>query len=207
MNKIFRKPNPNTKEFWEDIYEKHIDQKKLRSDGDRLLRFLPLFEKAKSVLDFGGGLGGNLKFLSENLSGKNFTLVDHSDVSLEFVKNKLLGERDERGNSFEYHKSLDGIPLNSTDIVMSIQVLEHITDYKEYLDLLWARIAPGGLLLISVPVKGIRDRNRQHVNKFTLKSMFNLLTDYGDIVHISPRTYSRRSGILGTAYFYVEKSP
>jgi len=61
-------------------------------------------------------------------------------------------------------------------------------------------------MLISVPVKGIRDRNRQHVNKFTVKSMFKILTAYGEIVHIAPRTYSKRSGILSTAYFYVEKA-
>ena len=47
MANHFKRKNPNTKQF---------DQKKLRSDGDRLSKFLPLFEKAGSVLDFGGGL-------------------------------------------------------------------------------------------------------------------------------------------------------
>jgi 2-polyprenyl-3-methyl-5-hydroxy-6-metoxy-1,4-benzoquinol methylase len=89
---------------------------------------------------------------------------------------------------------------------MSIQVVEHITEYMKVMDSLWARVRPGGTLLISVPVKGIRDRNRQHVNKFTVSSMFRILSGYGEIVHISPRTYSVRSGRLSTAYFYVEKS-
>jgi cyclopropane fatty-acyl-phospholipid synthase-like methyltransferase len=205
MSKLFKRKNPNTKEFWEDIYNQHIDQKKLRSDGDKLQKFLSLFEKAESVLDFGGGLGGNLKYLSSHVSNTRFILVDHSEVSLNFVKEKLLGEKDERGNSFKYHTSLEQIPENSIDMVMSFQVLEHLTEYKDYMDQLWARTAPGGIMLISVPVKGIRDRNRQHVNKFTLKSMFTILSEYEEIVHIAPRTYSRRSGILGTAYFYVEK--
>ena len=147
-----------------------------------------------------------MKYLSENTGKTRFIMIDHSEVSLEFVKNKLLGEKDERGNSFEYHTSLEQIPENSIDMLMSFQVLEHITEYKDYMDQLWARTAPGGIMLISVPVKGIRDRNRQHVNKFTLKSMFSIMATYGEIVHISPRTYSRRSGILGTAYFYVEKA-
>jgi SAM-dependent methyltransferase len=205
MSKLFRRRNPNTKEFWEDIYSNHIDQKKLRSDGDNLQKFLPLFEKSRRVLDFGGGLGGNLKYLSEQLSGISFILVDHSQVSLDFARKELLGEKDDRGNTFEYHTSLEAFPEASIDLVMSFQVLEHITDYKRYMDQLWDKVAPGGRMLISVPVKGIRDRNRQHVNKFTIKSMFQVMNEYAEIVHIAPRTYSRRSGILGTAYFYVEK--
>lgn len=204
MIKLMKKKNPNTKQLWDSIYSKHIDQKKIRYDK-HLLKFLPLFQKAASILDFGGGLGHNLNYLSKNLENKRFFLVDYSEVSLEFARKELLGEKDERGNSFSFHTSLDIIPANSIDIVMSIEVLEHITEYKVYLDQLWEKTAPGGIMLISVPVKGIRDRNRQHVNKFTLKSMFMILKDYGEVVHISPRSYSKRSGILGTAYFYVEK--
>jgi len=206
MSNHFKRKNPNTKQFWEDIYNNHIDQKKLRSDGDHLLKLLPLIEKATSVLDFGGGLGGNMKYLSDKLQKTRFILVDHSEVSLEFARKELLGDKDERGNHFEYHTSLEKIPDNSIDLVMSIQVLEHISEYKKFMDQLWARVAPGGMMLISVPVKGKRDRNRQHVNKFTVKSMFTILTDYGEIVHIAPRTYSSRSGKLSTAYFYVEKT-
>ena len=205
MIKMATRKNPNTKQFWENIYESHIEKKKIRSDGDRLLKFLPLFEKVESVLDFGGGLGGNMKYISEQVKNTRFFLVDHSEVSLEFVKKELLGEKDDRGNTFEYHTSLEKIPDNSIQMVMSIQVLEHITEYKKFMDQFWTKIAPGGTMLISVPVRGIRDRNRQHVNKFTVKSMFKILTAYAEIVHIAPRTYSKKSNNPTTAYFYLEK--
>ena len=198
--------NPNTKQFWEKIYSEHIDQKKIRSDGEQLQKFMPLFNQAESVLDFGGGLGGNLKYLSEQLTNTRFILVDHSETSLKFAKSQLLGETDKQGNRFEYYTTLETIPDNSIQMVISIQVLEHITEYKMFMDQLWEKTAQGGIMMISVPVKGIRDRNRQHVNKFTLKSMFKILTGYGEIVHIAPRTYSKRSGILSTAYFYMEKN-
>ncbi|MEA3460579.1 MAG: class I SAM-dependent methyltransferase, partial [Bacteroidota bacterium] len=142
MNKISKGRNPNTKQFWEDIYKEHIDQKKIRSDGDRLLKLIPLFEKAKSVLDFGGGLGGNMKYLSEKLENTRFILVDHSEVSLEFARKELLGEQDARGNSFEFLTNLDVVPDNSIQMLISIQVLEHITEYKMYMDQLWSKTAP-----------------------------------------------------------------
>jgi cyclopropane fatty-acyl-phospholipid synthase-like methyltransferase len=204
MRRIARK-NPNTKQLWEDIYTGHIDQKKIRSDGDHLQKFIPLFDKADEVLDFGGGMGGNLKYLSERTNNTRYILVDHSEVSLDFVKNQLLGEKDERHNSFEYHPSLEKIPDGSISLVMSIQVLEHITEYKQFMDQLWAKTKPGGIMMISVPVRGMRDRNRQHVNKFTVNSMFRILNTYAEIVHIAPRSFSKRTGKPTTAYFYVEK--
>ena len=198
--------NPNTKEFWENIYENHIEEKKIRSDGDSLLKFLPLFEKAESILDFGGGLGGNMKFISEQVKNTRFFMVDHSEVSLNFVKDELLGEKDDSGNSFEYHTGLEKVPDNSVQMVMSFQVLEHITEYKKFMDEMWSKITPGGTMLISVPVRGIRDQNTQHVNKFPVNSMFRILTAYNEIVHIAARTYSKKTGKPTTAYFYVEKT-
>lgn len=206
MTRIARKRNPNTKENWEDIYKDHIDQKKIRSDGDTLLKFLPQFDKAESILDFGGGLGGNMKYISELVKNTRFILVDHSEVSLEFVENKLLGKKDERGNSFEYNTDLEKIPDNSIQMVVSFQTLEHITEYKLFMDRLWNKVTPGGTMLISVPVRGIRDRNRQHVNKFTVNSMFRILLAYNELVHIAPRSYSKKTAKPTTAYFYVEKA-
>lgn len=197
--------NPNTRKFWEKKYSEYITREELRSDGERLERFRRLFDKASAVMDFGAGLGGNVKIISEMTENTRFILADHSETCLTYAKEKLLGSEDGRGNSFEYLREVRDVPDASLDLVISIEVLEHISEYKAVMDLLWSKLRPGGTLLISVPVKGIRDRNRQHVNKFTVNSMFRILTAYAEIIHISPRTYSRRSGILSTAYFYLHK--
>ena len=144
MSKIAKLLNPNTKQYWENIYKKNIDQEQIRSDGDHLLKFMPLFEKADAVLDFGGGLGGNLKYISGLTHNTRFILVDHSEVSLDFVKNELLGEKDERGNSFEYHTSLENIPDESIPMLISIQVLEHLTKYRQFMDQLPETAKPIG---------------------------------------------------------------
>ncbi len=204
IRRILRQ-NPNTKQLWDKKYATYIEEKSVRSDGTHLLKFMHLFNRADSILDFGSGLGGNVQYLASHLQNTRFILVDHSEVSQDFVKDKMLGIGDEQGNAFEYHFDLTQIPDQSLDLVMSIQVMEHITEYKEVLDHLWRLVKVGGVMLISVPVLGIRDRTSVHVNKFTVTSMFKILTEYGEIVHISPRTYSKRSGRLSTAYFYIEK--
>lgn len=206
MKKIRQLLNPNTTRYWDRKYRGRIDHPRIKTDGQHLQKFVPLFRKSSTILDFGAGLGGNVQYLSGMLDNRHFHLVDHSVVSLRFVKDELLGTGNDRGNRFSYHSSLSGVPDGSVDLVISIEVLEHITSYREILDRLWEKLKPGGTLLISVPVKGIRDRNREHVNKFTVGRMFRILSSYGEIVHISPRTYSKRSGRLSTAYFYVEKA-
>lgn len=206
MARLILRRNPNTIKLWDKIYEERIREKKIISDSKLPEKFGFLFEKAESILDFGGGMGGNLKLLSEHFHSKRFILIDYSQASLDFARNTLLGEKDEGGNRFEYALNMDQIPDLSIDLVMSFQTLEHINDYRNYMDILWAKTRPGGSMLISVPVKGIRDRQRQHVNKFTVSSMFKILTHYGELVHISPRSYSKRAGRLSTAYFYVEKN-
>ncbi|MCK5136942.1 MAG: methyltransferase domain-containing protein [Bacteroidales bacterium] len=206
MKKIKEIFNPNTKNYWDKSYSKKIETREIRSDGDHLQKFMPLFKKAGSIMDFGSGMGGNIQYLSTKLEITHFILLDHSEISQNFVRDELLGTKDDRGNTFEYTLDLQDIPNESVDLVMSIEVLEHITEYQEIMDRLWNKVKPGGIMLISVPVKGIRDRNREHVNKFTVSSMFRIMSGFGETVHISPRTYSKRSGRLSTAYFYVEKA-
>lgn len=206
MKRFLQLFNPNTVRYWDRKYLGKIDHPDIKTDGHHLHKFLPIFRKSATLLDFGSGLGGNVQYLSGMLEKRHFHLVDHSDVSLQFVREKLLGVQDDRGNRFSYHRELSTVPEGSVDLVISIEVLEHISSYPETLEALWGKLKTGGILLLSVPVKGWRDRNREHVNKFTVDGMFRILSRFGEIVHIAPRTYSRRSGRLSTAYFYVEKA-
>ncbi|MCP4312620.1 MAG: class I SAM-dependent methyltransferase [Bacteroidetes bacterium] len=159
----------------------------------------------KSCGQTAAGLSGNVKHIASLVKNTRFSLVDHSETSLEFAKEKLLGSSDERNNSFDYLLSMDTFADESVDLILTIQVLEHISEYKSVMDLLWSKIKPGGILMLSVPVRGIRDTNRQHINKFTIKSMFRILSTFSEIVHIASRTYSKRTGRTTTAYFYVRK--
>ncbi len=196
--------NPNTKEYWDNLYLSETEIGKIRQDKS-VLRLVPLLENKKNILDFGCGTGGNVKLLSQQLSGKNFYLLDHSTKVLEFAENIYLKKKDDNGNCFHYFTDLSEINRTKFDAIISIQVLEHITDYSVVLNSFWELLEENGIMIISVPVRGWLDSNREHVNKFTVKSMLNILSEYSEWVQISPRTYSKRSGRLTTAFFYIIK--
>ena len=196
--------NPNTKEYWDNLYLSEIENGKVRQDKS-VLRLVPLLENKKTILDFGCGTGGNVKLLSQQVSGKKIYLLDHSTKVLEFVRNQYLKESDDQGNSFHYITDLKKISGTKFDAIISTQVLEHITNYSDVLNSLWELLEENGIMIISVPVKGWFDHNKEHVNKFTVKSMINILSEYSEWVHISPRTHSKRSGKLITAFFYIIK--
>lgn len=201
IKKLF---NPcTTKEYWDKVYASKISQGNIRQDKS-LLKIIPLLKDKKNILDFGSGLGGNIKLLTDKLRDKNFFLIDHSIKAIEFAR-KYLGDKDIHGNSFYYFTDINSLSGKTLDAILSIEVLEHIKEYREVLDNLWDLLEKQGILIISVPVKGWRDRHRQHVNKFTIKTMFQILSKYSEWVHISLRTYSSRSGILATAFFYIIK--
>lgn len=206
LKKIKEIFNINTKEYWDRTWEQRSELEAKKADK-YLPNFLEYYEKSNRILDFGCGLGANVYGISKLTKSKEFILVDISSYSLNFAKENLLGEKDDHDNTFEYIQDISAVKDNSVDMILSIEVLEHITRYDEVLDTLWSKLKDGGVLMVSVPVKGIRDRNRQHVNKFTVNSFFRILTKYAGIVSIAPRTYSKRSGILSTAYFLLEKKP
>lgn len=186
------------------MYRRELSAGTVRVDCG-LLKHLSLFSGAASILDFGSGAGGNVGLLASRLCGKRFALVDHSPVCLDHARRTLPGGPDSGDNVFEFAGSMEGLSRTSFDLVMAIEVIEHLKDTRSILDRLWDAVAPGGVLLVSVPVRGWRDRHREHVQAFTVGSMFKLLSTYTDWVHVAPRSYSQRSGVLSTAYFYVSK--
>ena len=89
MRRIVKLRNPNKKEYWERKYVRMIDKSRIRSDSHHFDKFMPLFQKAGNILDFGSGLGGNIQYLSSKLDAKQFILVDQSETSLKFSKEKI----------------------------------------------------------------------------------------------------------------------
>ncbi len=125
----------------------------------------------KNVLDAGCGEGYNTQSLAD--AAARVTGVDYSGTAIEFCKKTWTA-----ANLRFEHVDLthpDGFD-DTFDLVTNFQVLEHIEDDRSFLQALRARLAPGGVLLLTTPNRLMSfSENPYHVREYTADELRALL--------------------------------
>ena len=115
------------------------------------------------VLDYGCGSGDLLLILQDEHPGWQLTGVDISGVALSMAR--------ARGVRAALHETLPG---GQYDTIVLAQVLEHVEDDAGLVSELSERLAPGGLLIVTVPFED-RLRCESHVHEYTWDSLLAML--------------------------------
>ena len=100
----------------------------------------------RSAIDVGCGAG----LLAEPLArmGAAVTGVDAAPENIAAAKAHATGQ----GLAITYHAGeLAALPAATFDLVTSMEVVEHVTDPAAFIGELAARLAPGGLMILSTP--------------------------------------------------------
>jgi len=105
--------------------------------------FRPL--EGKTALDIGCGAG----LLAEPLArlGAKVTAVDAAPELIEAAKAHAAGQ----GLSIDYRAVGAELLEAQYDLVTSMEVIEHVAEPQAFIDDLAARLAPGGLMILSTP--------------------------------------------------------
>ena len=172
----------NTKDFYDDQAAYHVSIQNNHTLGDfnKLLgqfRLQPIIEELKKlkpesvVLDYGCCVGHVTTALASIFPELNFVGIDISKEQVEI------------GKKFIVENKIDNVVLtvpdkwetkdHSFDMVICLEVLEHINDYKSFLIDLEKYCKIGGRVVMSTPhgphdqlVQGARQRPIEHVNHF-----------------------------------------
>ena len=102
--------------------------------------------KNKTILDLGCGGG----ILSESLcnKGANVTAIDSSQKLIKIAKERAKQKK----MNIDYQVSnIEKLAKKGKkfDVIISLEVIEHVTDYKKYLKNIFDSINPKGLLILS----------------------------------------------------------
>lgn len=103
--------------------------------------------KNKQCLEFGFGAGEILKLLASK--GANVTGFDFSQDAAEVAKNRIIGCNNSGNISIK--TNIDEIKQGEFDIVIALEVLEHIKNDHEVFTQWLKYLKPGGSLILSVP--------------------------------------------------------
>ncbi len=132
---MLHKLNPVRLSYIRDMVDQHfgLDECALR----------PL--EGKSALDVGCGAG----LLAEPLArlGADVTAIDASPELVDVARLHAAGQRLEIDYRATGVETLDG----QFDLVTALEVIEHVVDPQPFVDSLAARLAPGGILILSTP--------------------------------------------------------
>lgn len=113
-------------------------------------------------------------------------------------------------------------PSNNFDVVISFEVIEHLTNYRLFLQELFRVLKPNGVCYLSTPNKRVYTdarnyHNPYHVHEFYPQELSNLLLDYCENVKLLGQVYLRciyigesrvdKTGITNAFWLLDENDP
>lgn len=187
-----------------DIYDKnYFDWQRIVGEfGGKAnkFKFAEHVKSADIVLDFGCGGGFLLKTL--NCSRR-------IGVEINPAAAKIAAE-----NGVECHSSIETVTDSSIDVIISNHALEHVRNPFETLQMLNAKLVPGGLLVVVVPCEATthsfnpRDIN-QHIYTWNPQLLGNLAMQAGfeiekvsALYHKWPANYLKLQRRFGWRFFH-----
>jgi len=124
-----------------------------------------------SILDAGCDTGRDAIYFAAKYPNSHITAVDINEEAINEAK-KMLAKAGFGNVSFQRMDLLEMKYVEQFDLIYSVEVLEHITNYRRCVGNFWRALKPAGKLLVHVPCP---DQHR-HFEKFENMS-------YPDHVH------------------------
>ncbi len=143
---------------------------------DNLLKDIAVkyFENKSLVLDFGCNYGHGVRIL--NNMGFDTWGLDVSEDAIKYGRAQGIP-------NLVLDKDKNFLP-ESFDVVISLDVIEHIEDDKEALEYITSLLKPGGIIVIMVPafafLWGVQDEISHHFRRYTIPQLQNLAKQAGD---------------------------
>ncbi len=139
--------------------------------------------KDSYLLDLGCGIGSFLHLLKDKYGFTNLKGIELNEFAVNFA-------RQHRGLDVILGDAAKFADRNQFDVVLSLEIIEHMNDLNSYGNAIWNLLKPGGLLLLTTPyndqktawltgIFGDHYMAPNHVNFFNKKTITLFLERYG----------------------------
>lgn len=183
------------------------DHAQLLAHCEARLRFAAQFMRGARVLEAGCGTGiGARLFRSEGATG--VVCLDYSNQALDAAR-RLTNDSAIEYHQWDLNKTPLPLPSEAFDVVVCLEVIEHIENQEGLVAELYRVLKPGGRVLLSIPNKAFEDewirinrfRNIYHVRVPTREDFEKLLCRFTDI------TFARQIDFVGSTVIEDGRTP
>lgn len=169
------KTNADYEEFWGDpkAMAVYFEPGRLKFYQE-ILNLIKLPETG-NILDIGCGNGFFLKKIADKVQDKSnykFFGADYAESGLK-VARKLLPQ----GNFYQCEAAKIPLAEKSMHLIVMMETLEHLKDWRGALDEAWRLLAPQGTLWVTIP-DGTIDKWEGHTNFWTEAEFIEKLSKY-----------------------------
>jgi len=171
-----------TKATLENDYERMVPEfhRQTLTYAEHISRYMSAQDivTGKVVLDIASGSGYGTQLLGE--TAQYVYGVDVNERSVTYAQANYARDNVE-------YKVGDGekipLPDNSVDVVITLETIEHIEDYKKFLDEVDRVLRPDGLAIVSTPNDlEFAEGNHFHLHEFQYQELKDLLKEHYDYI-------------------------
>lgn len=149
--------------FQQKMWQEHLNR----------YQFAGFFVKGRDVLDLGCGVGYGSDYLMAERKPKSVTGVDISKEAIDFAKSHYK----RKGLKFLISGAENILlPDRSVDVVIALELIEHVGDYKKVLAEVGRVLRKDGVFVVSTPGKKERPQSDFHTHEFTLEEFKEALS-------------------------------
>jgi SAM-dependent methyltransferase len=136
--------------------------------------FAARFVRDKRVLDLACGAGYGSALL-KNAGASEVVGVDLSPQCVRYARDRYPGT----GIAFLEGDGMTFAPAGGCDVIVSLETIEHVPDASGFVAHLVDLLAPGGILIGSVPTTLSTDVNPYHLHDFTPRQFRDMFRSLG----------------------------
>jgi 2-polyprenyl-3-methyl-5-hydroxy-6-metoxy-1,4-benzoquinol methylase len=148
-NEFFRRAedSPTHAEFCQRVYGKNLCQHGMM-DIQELDFLISLIEPGKRILEVGCGNGHISEYIHQSVKAAHLLAIDFSDVAIAQAQARTQDQTD----SLQFaclDLTQDEIPGKDYDVVISVDSIYFLGEFKDSLPRFYSLLAPGGKLIVS----------------------------------------------------------
>jgi 2-polyprenyl-3-methyl-5-hydroxy-6-metoxy-1,4-benzoquinol methylase len=164
------------------------------TDYDHIARYKLAceFVNEKNVLDIACGVGRGTRMMADDGKAAFVTGCDISENTVRYAKHRNKHDL----VKFDVKNAEMFSMVNTFDVAISFETIEHLKDYKKFVDNIARSLKANGLFIVSTPISAksfdAKPSNPYHVQEWGFNEFQNMISEFFEIKKVYVQLYAEK---------------